>query len=188
MGYLSNATKMVKMEAQQRADNYIKEYPKYMPLGIFGDRIYGIWIVGNNYKRKNKYYGSYPHSIKERIYSLFPDCKNRLHLFSGTLEEDDGITYDVKPELKPTICDDVKNIKNHKNIFKDLDLVIADPPYEASDFEKYNLKPIGKAKVIKELGELMHSKSYLVWLDLRVPMYRQKCMATIRLYWNSRKH
>ena len=47
------------------------------------------------------------------------------------------LTYDVNPDLKPTICDDVRNIEKYADIIGKIDLVIADPPYDKSDFEKY---------------------------------------------------
>jgi len=56
--------------------------------------LYGIWQIGNYYKRKYDYYGSYPPSYLKRIYSLFPDKTKLLHLFSGAIddnESNDGI-------------------------------------------------------------------------------------------------
>lgn len=162
------------MDAKERAEHFIKVFPTYAPLVVHNGRLYGTWVIGNLYKRKNTYYGSYPYKVKERIYALFPDCPNRLHLFSGTLTQEEGVTYDIKEELKPTICDDVRNVKFHKEVFKRMDLVISDPPYEASDFEKYSIKPFNKQKVIRDLGEIMRKNSYLVWLDTRVPIYNKK--------------
>jgi hypothetical protein len=158
-----------RMNLQDRADNYLTVFPDYMPIQIFNDRLYSVWIMGNNYQNSSKYYGEYPHSLLKRIKSLFPDCRNIMHLFSGPISED--LTFDIKKELNPVICDDVCNIKTHKNIIENIDLVIADPPYDKSDFEKYGCKSFSKIQVIRDLGEIMKSGSFLVWLDTRIPMY-----------------
>ena len=84
------------------------------------------------------------------------------------------ITFDIKKEVNPTICDDVKNVLNYRQIINGLDLVIADPPYDKSDFVKYDCKPFNKAQVIRDLGEIMKPGSFLVWLDTRIPMYSKK--------------
>lgn len=160
------------MNLQERIDNYLTVFPNFVPLQIFNDRIYSVWIMGNNYKNQSKYYGEYPHSLKERILSLFPDCHNIMHLFSGKIHEQ--ITFDIKKEVNPTICDDVKNILNYRKIINGIDLVIADPPYDKSDFVKYDCRPFNKAQVIRDLGEMMKQGSFLVWLDTRIPMYSKK--------------
>ena len=125
------------MNLQQRIDNHLAEYPNSV-AGLSKDKgkMYLTWIMGNNYTSKSKSYGELPHSLLRRIKSLFPDCQdqNILHLFSGPINE--GITFDIKKELNPTICDDVRNIKNYADILANVDLVIADPPYDRSDFDK----------------------------------------------------
>jgi len=179
----------MKLTPEQRAKHFSKVFPNYAPIVVHNNRLYGTWIVGALYRRRHGYYGEYPYSVLERILALFPDCKKIMHLFSGTIKsnqrkldpEHEEITYDINPDLNPTICDDVRNLKKYAEIFKKVDLVIADPPYEKSDFEKYGQKPFNKAKVIRDLGEVMRSGSYLAWLDVRVPMYSKK-------YWNLLGH
>lgn len=142
-------------------------------------RIYGVWVIGNNYKNNSDFYGEYPHSVKERILALFPDAKNILHLFSGTLKEiaTEGkreYTYDISNKFSPTICDDVRSITKHGDFLKTIDLVLADPPYEKSDFEKYGCEPFNKAQVLRDLGVVMRPGSHVVWLDTRKPMYSKE--------------
>ena len=93
-----------------------------MPMDVHNNRIFSTWIMGNNYKNTSKYYGEYPHSLLKRIKSLFPDCHNIMHLFSGVISEDQ--TFDIKKELNPTYCDDVRNIKSYRYVFEKNDLVI----------------------------------------------------------------
>lgn len=157
------------MQIQNRIESYNSKYPP--ALLQCNNRIYGVWVIGNNYRNNSNYYGEYPHSVKERILSLFPDCQKILHLFAGTIKDENTITYDINPKYNPTICDSVKNIINHKEALKDIDLVLADPPYEKSDFEKYNCKPFNKAQTIRDLAKILKPHSYLVWLDTKKPMY-----------------
>jgi hypothetical protein len=161
------------MDVSERADLYIKAFPNYCPLQIFNNRFYGIWIMGNSYGHKSTYYGEFPNSLKKRILCLFPDCRKILHMFSGQIADKDTFTYDVNPKLNPTICDDIRNLHKYKKQIKHMDLIISDPPYATSDFEKYGLKPFNKPKVMKELGNIMRPGSFLVWLDTRVPMYNK---------------
>jgi len=137
-------------------------------------QIDGQWIIGNNYSKGAKFYGAYPHKLKERVLSLFPDRKNKniLHLFSGEIKE--GTTYDINPKLNPIICDHVRHIKNHSDVIEKMDLVLADQPYDKSDFEKYNCQPFDKNQVIRDLGTIMKPGSFLTWLDTRVPIYSKK--------------
>jgi hypothetical protein len=162
---------------QERADNYLASFPhiRVMPIQIHNNnQIFTTWVVGNNYKNKTKFYGTYPPTILKRIKSLFPDCKNIFHLFSGVVIPEAGeITFDINPELKPMICDDVRNITNHKKIIEKIDLIIADPPYEDSDFEKYNCKPFDRNQVIRNLAKIMKPEAFLAWLDTRKPRYRK---------------
>lgn len=137
-------------------------------------RLYGIWIMGNYYGHNSKYYGGFPNSLKKRILSLFPDCSSVLHLFSGKINDKNVITYDINSDLNPSICDDIKNVRKYSNIISKIDLVVADPPYDKSDFTKYRVKPFNKSWVIRELGHIMKKGSFLVWLNTRVPMYSKK--------------
>jgi hypothetical protein len=111
--YTSEKSNFTKLNIQEKADLYIKSFPKYCPLQVFNDRFYGLWIMGNYYGHSSSYYGEFPNSLKQRILSLFPDCNNILHLFSGQILDRNVLTYDVNPDLKPTICDDVRNIEKY---------------------------------------------------------------------------
>ena len=163
-----------RLSPEERARHFSEVFPKYAPIVVHNGRLYTTWVIGAIYRRRVGYYGEFPYTVKERILALFPDCKKIIHLFSGTIHDPGTITYDINPSLRPTICDDVRNIKEYADIFKDADLVIADPPYEFKDFQRYGQKPFNKAKVIRDLGEIMSPKSYLAWLDVIVPIYNKK--------------
>jgi hypothetical protein len=163
-----------RLTPRERAEAFSRKFPQYAPIVVHNNRLYTTWVIGALYRRRVGYYGEYPYTVKERILALFPDCEKIVHLFSGVVNDPGTVTYDVNPALNPTICDDVRNLKRHADVFRDADLVIADPPYEKRDFDVYRQKPFNKARVIKDLGELMPSKSYLAWLDVTVPIYSKK--------------
>lgn len=173
-GGKSLGVKLMRLTPFERAEEFSKKFPKYAPIVVHNNRLYTTWVVGAFYRNKTGYYGGYPYMVKERILALFPDCERVVHLFSGMINDPNTMTYDIDPHLNPTICDDVHNIKEHIDFFRDADLVMADPPYEKRDFDIYHQKPFNKAQVIRDLGELMPSKSYLAWLDTVVPIYNKK--------------
>lgn len=158
---------------EARCQNYGKRFPDAHK--VVNGRIYGVWVMGNSYRNRSDYYGEFPNSVLERILALFPDCKKILHLFSGTVIEclPDIMTYDISPHFSPTICDSVQNIKKHRAQIQNVQLVIADPPYEPADFQKYGVPPFNKAQVMRDLAQVLQPGTYLTWLDTRKPMYRK---------------
>ena len=163
------------LSLEERIENYHSKNPNFSPLIVFRNRIYGFWLVGNYYASDSSLYGSYPATYLKRVMSIFPDCYSILHLFSGSILGDGIkiITYDIKEEMKPNVCDDVVNILSHfqNNTF---DLILADPPYEERDFEKYDCKPFNKSKVIKECSIITKPRGFLVWLDTIAPMFSKQ--------------
>jgi len=172
----------------QIAKNYNTAFPDYPKLVCDKNWVYGIWMVGNYYKRKHDYYGSYPPSYLKRIYSMFPDNKKILHLFSGAIDEEDshgGVRFDIKQVENYT--DVVGDVREIQNFFKPslFDLILADPPYSKADFEKYGNKTVNKMQVLKNIYPLLVDGGYLVWLDLMTPIYRKDMYdfcGTIGLY------
>lgn len=163
------------MTPKERTDNFSKAFPQYSPLVVHNNRLYGYWLIGRWYASNKNFYGSYPPSYLKRVKSLFPDCNRTLHLFSGSIQDVgfNEVTYDIKPDYSPHVCDDVKNLLQH---FKcgEFDLILADPPYETRDFEKYGCKPFNKAKVVKECSVITKPGGFLVWLNTIVPPFSKK--------------
>lgn len=160
------------LTAKERADNFKLCFPQYCPLVVHNNRLYGFWLIGRWYASDPTFYGSYPPSYLGRVRSLFPDCTKILHLFSGTVKGDgvNEITYDINPKLKADICDDACNLLTHFGE-GEFDLVLADPPYEERDFEKYGYKPFNKGKVVKECSVIVRAGGFLVWLDTILPPF-----------------
>lgn len=159
----------------ERAQNFERIFPKYSPLVVHNERLYGFWLIGRWYASNRGFYGKYPPSYLARMRSLFPDCERILHLFSGSVQDIrlNEVTYDIKPDFSPTVCDDVRNLLRHFNP-GEFDLILADPPYEAKDFEKYGCKPFNKGKVVKDCSVIVRPGGFLVWLDTIYPQFSKK--------------
>jgi len=53
------------------------------------------------------------------------------------------------------------------------DFVLADPPYSASDAERYGQCMVNRNKVVQTLSSGMPAGAFIVWLDQVLPMYRK---------------
>ena len=153
-----------KLTLQDRADLYARAFPKFPPLMVSGKWLYGMWILGNNYKGSG-YYGAYPPAYLKRITTLFPDCPRVLHLFSGSLPDGDYVKLDVRDGNG-----DAENIPYGANSF---DIIYADPPYSIEDAVHYGKPMINRKKVLAECRRILSPKGFLVWLDQVLPMYRK---------------
>lgn len=165
---------MKDISMQERAKYYNSAFPKYPPLVSTDRWLYGVWMIGNNYRSRANYYGEYPPSYLQRVYSMFPDTQGVLHLFSGSIkiQHEAEITFDINPELKPDVVGDANRLSNY---FESgyFDLILADPPYSAEDSEHYGTPMINRNSVIKECCKVLVSGGYIVWLDQVLPMYRK---------------
>ena len=164
-----------RVKVEERARNFQKAFPTYCPLVVHNGRIYGFWLIGQYYHSKSSYYGSYPSGYLSRIRSLFPDCTRVLHLFSGSINEVGlgEMTFDISDKFAPMVQDDVSNLLKHFGP-GDFDLIIADPPYEAKDFERYGQKPFNKRQVIKDCSGIVTPTGFLVWLDVIFPQFSKE--------------
>lgn len=162
------------MKLQERIDNYCKEtgFPKTLTVGE-DNRISGIWLMGNNYTVKSKYYGGYPHGYLKRLKALFPDKKKVLHLCSGKVDLSimPGDTVDINPDRKPTFVDDAHTLFNTP--VENYDLIAIDFPYSDEDAVHYGTPMVKRNVIMKMLGQRVKQGTHLVLLDQVLPMYRK---------------
>lgn len=148
--------------------NHLVSFPN-ASIMEHNERLYGIWMIGNNYKRTADYYGSYPPSYLKRVYSLFPDAKDILHLFSGKLSNISGVTVDIRKDVGTMVVANAKQLP----FINQFDLVIADPPYTKADAKKYLGTCPSTAMVMRDLFLAVQSKGFVVWLCTHPPLYRK---------------
>lgn len=156
-----------------RANFYQRKFPNFPPLRYYSGMIDGIWIMGNNYTTSG-YYGAYPFGYIERITSLFPDCKNILHLFAGSLPKGDYTRFDLDKD-KADVSGDAEKLTEY---FKEneFDIVYADPPYSVEDAEHYGKPLVNRNRVMKEALKVVKENGFIVWLDQVLPIYNKlKC-------------
>lgn len=161
------------MNLEDRVGFYNAKFSKYPNLFYDKGWIMGTWNIGACYKGTG-YYGNYPRGYLDRITSLFPDCKNVLHLFSGSLPPGNYIRFDIC--LNDMAQADVKGDAQELSKFFEpntFDIIYADPPYSQLDAEKYNTDMPNRFKVVKECYKVLKPGGYLVWLDEVLPMYRK---------------
>ena len=163
------------MNWKDRLYNYCKETEYPLPLfqSLDDGRVYGTWIMGNNYTVKSTYYGGYPAGYLKRVKALFPDKVNVLHLFSGKVDTQifPGKTVDINADTNPDYIDDAQTLT--KVPVETFDLILADPPYSIEDCDHYKTTMIKRNVVMKTLGNRCKKDTHVVWLDQVLPMYRK---------------
>ena len=158
------------MNLQERANCYNKAFPNYPPLVTTDRWLYGMWMIGNNYKAAQGFYGEYPPTYLKRIRSLFPDKDKILHLFSGSVQDGSAITFDL---VQP--ADVTGNAEELDSYFSahSFNLILADPPYSQEDAEHYGTPMVNRNKVISKCVNVLEPEGFICWLDTILPMYRK---------------
>jgi hypothetical protein len=154
------------MNLEDRVNNYHNKFPKYSKLLINNNVIEGIWVMGNNYKTKSNLYGAYPHGYLKRIYSMFPKTDKTLHLFSGSIEDEDCDLVDFKTGIDAETMSEILP----ENFYS---LILADPPYSIEDCEHYGCCMVKRNIVFKECYKIMEKNGILIWLDQVLPNYKK---------------
>lgn len=145
---------------------------------------YGVWVIGNDYRNKTRYYGAFPHGLLDRIMALFPDVPafdaargklTTLHAFSGSLPAGPYVRCDLvqSAEIQHSVCD----------LRPDRDgtyrLVIADPPYSAKDALRYNTGMVNRRRAVATIADITEAGGHLVWLDTVWPMHSKRQWLTV---------
>jgi hypothetical protein len=167
------------MQLQDRIASYEAETGFPPALWELNGVIYGVWIMGNDYRVKTGYYGGYPATYLRRVKSLFPEKQRVLHVFSGRVDLSvmPGDTVDLNAENEPTFVDDAQSLASVP--VEDYDLILADPPYSVEDAEHYQPAMVKRNKVMAALGRRASEGTHVVWLDQVLPMYRKDQWAVV---------
>lgn len=181
------------MTLQERADAYAQKYPQWpashLHLGLEQeDRevLYGIWLIGNDYRNPTSFYGAYPKGYLDRVMALFPDItryfgigdsnKQVLHAYSGAVPASpDYDRCDLKQEAEFQ-CDVVDLPEQTRNTYE---LVLADPPYSPKDAEEYGTPGVNRGLAMRALAQVTCYGGHLVWLDTTWPMHSKTQWVTV---------
>lgn len=156
---------------KQRIEHYhqVTGFPRSLWQGEDGV-VYGIWVMGNDYRVKSKYYGGYPATYLRRLKALIPDRTRCLHLFSGKvdLQAFPGKTVDINRKLDPDYVDDAQSLETVP--LENFDIIPVDPPYSKEDCVHYGTPMVKRNKV---MGALRRCRvgTFVCWLDQVLPMY-----------------
>ena len=164
------------------ANNVNKAFPKY-PMTVYDKGwIYGVWYCGKKFK-KAQLYGEYPATFFRRVIAMFPSVKEEkfLHLFSGTMGEDFGLTVDGSDKFNPDVIHILT--KDNPLPFKDniFDVVLADPPYSSEDAKQYGLPYPGPETILKESIRVLKPGGYFLFLHIMYPSYKRKSVSLVGL-------
>lgn len=165
-----------RLTLEKRAQNYSAVFPKWPRVMVDRGWLYGMWIIGNNFRSRQGYYGEYPPTYLKRIRALFPDAQRVLHLFSGKVEKGlwpEEVTFDIREDLKPDVIGDAHRLAEYFPS-ESFDLILADPPYTAEDAEHYGTPMIKRNTVLQQCISVLRQGGFLVWLDQVLPMFRKK--------------
>jgi hypothetical protein len=136
--------------------------------------LYGVWVLGNDYRARSPLYGSYPPGYLDRLLALFPDRQKMLHVFSGSLPKSpDYVTCDIRPGSGADLVGSVYDIQALVGVGCLFDLVVADPPYLADDSKQYGTTPVDRRRVLAAVATVTAPGGYLAWLDTVWPMHRR---------------
>ena len=163
-------------------DNVNEVFSRY-PKTIYDKGwIYGVWYCGKKFK-KAQLYGEYPATFFRRIKAMFShiDEEKFLHLFSGTMGEDYGITLDGSAKFNPNYVH-VLTARNplpfENNSFE---IVLADPPYSQEHSQNYNLPYPTPELILKESMRILKPGGYFLLLHTMYPAYKRKEVSLVGL-------
>lgn len=166
------------MTLQERADAYAAAFPE-CPGSVWvagGARrwLYGHWSIGNDYTNPTRYYGAFPKSFMARVAALFPDiaAEDTLHAFSGSFPKGAYTRIDSNPELEPEIVGSVYDLP--QLTARRFRLVVADPPYSATDAIEYGTAGVNRGRAMAAIAEVVEPGGHVVWLDTAWPMHRKQ--------------
>ena len=166
----------------QRAAAYSVAFPDYPPLFADARWLHGIWIMGQNYRSRSGFYGSYPPGYLTRVLSLFDDYRDEcvLHPFAGSLTADPHPDFgpacrvDLNPERQADFTADVTAMPFDDGEFS---LALADPPYtEKEAKEQYGVPMVDRRKALREVARVVRKGGQIVWLDTMFPMFSKELL------------
>ncbi len=182
------------MTADERIDAYDRtEWGTTSPLYELNGRIYGVWLIGQNYSNPSGYYGAYPPRYCDRVAALFPDKRYVLHVFAGmtlkgSFPDAEEITLDRRDDLGADLVMNAETMS--ERLPSEFDLIVADTPYSPVHCEQYGVPMPNRKKVLHECSRVLKPGGHVVWLDTKFPMFSKKYLELFGCIgmWRSTNH
>jgi hypothetical protein len=149
------------------------------------DVLYGIWLLGNDYRTRSPLYGAYPKGYLDRVMALFPDAGDAvLHAFSGSLPPGPYSRVDLIdrcgiPDARFHQMDVCALAMEPHEWLGRFALVCADPPYSEPDADRYGTAMVDRRRALAALARVTAPGRFLVWLDCVWPMHRKDAWQTV---------
>jgi hypothetical protein len=179
-----------RLTLRDRADAYARAFPDFPASHLQivqeqgRDVLYGIWLLGNDYRTRSTLYGAYPRGYLDRVMALFPDAGDAiLHAFSGALPPGPYSRVDVVdrrgvPDARFHQVD-VCALAAYPEWTGRFALVCADPPYSDADADRYGTRMVDRRRAMAALARVTAPGRFLVWLDCVWPMHRKDTWQTV---------
>lgn len=178
-------------------------WPYVSPSGRW---LYGTWEIGNDYAARickcvergtpanclqcpgcglplNSLYGAFPPRFLDRLMGLFPEVGDQvLHTFSGALPPGAYSRLDLHDRCAvPDLRFHQGNVYDARAIFtsRRFQLIVADPPYTATDATRYDTPMVNRRRAIAALAEVAAPGAHLAWLDTTWPMHDKRQWLTV---------
>ena len=158
---------------QERIDNYVRKTGFAQSLFLAHDgRVVGTWIMDAESRIRSSRESGYSVSYRRLVAALFPDRTRTLRLYSGQRDldglEDD--TVEVSSAFSPAYVDDAFTLLNVP--LSSYDLIIVSPRL-TEDGQGGHQTLVFKPEIVMRGLQCCSPGTYVVWLDSRLPMYRQ---------------
>ena len=136
-------------------------------------KCFGAWSW---YGKDGKHYnGAFPNGFINWVKKAGYWGDKRVYLCSGTIEDKDAVTVDIRPDVKPTLCEDARNTSLKDNSFN---WVMIDPPYSKELAKKmYNTEAVfsGIDSFAKEGARICEPSGLILTLSYQVPKRLPNC-------------
>ena len=135
-------------------------------------KCFGAWSWD---KDGNHYNGAFPNGFLKWVKELGYWGDKRVYLCSGPIDDPTAVTVDIRPDVKPTLCEDARHTTLKDNSFN---FVIIDPPYSKELAKnKYNTENVfgGIDAFAKEGSRICEPNGLILTLSYQVPKRLPNC-------------
>jgi hypothetical protein len=135
-------------------------------------KCFGAWSWTVNGEHYN---GAFPNGFLKWVKELGYWGDKRVYLCSGTIEDKDAIKVDIRPEVKPDLCEDARHTSLKDN---SANWIMIDPPYSRELAKNmYNTESVfaGIDSFTKEATRICEPNGLILTLSYQIPKRIPNC-------------